>query len=325
MRFVFGIDILADRSAQVDLSGILGKVADGWHFWQIDDVAATEASEFVAAMGDRKLLEESVRAGAWSAARPHRRLIAVTRESGRSDERWEPREARRLAETPLAVLVENRFSDGAFLDAVLAAFSAPETLRIKASGGLVYDSGGGVGELPKLVEDYAAKLGRRLRAVVVRDSDARFPGDFSKEAGDTQARCAAHGVPCHILAKRAIESYVPDEVMQDWSSSPDRTSVRGKVEALLRLTPTQRDHFPMKKGLREPGPDTPQEEQALWSGVPQPDFELLRQGFQKDFVLILFDNVDARRLRTSATDEALRRRDGGAELDAIVEMIESAL
>jgi len=150
MRVVFGVDVLADGSAWVDLSGILAKVADGWHFWQIDDIAATEASEFVAAMGERKLLEESVRAGAWSAARPHRRLISVTRQGSPLGESWEPREARRLAETPLAVLVENRFSDGAFLDAVLAAFSAPETLRIKASGGLVYDSGGGVGELPKL-------------------------------------------------------------------------------------------------------------------------------------------------------------------------------
>ncbi|MFK5952328.1 MAG: hypothetical protein QM498_04660 [Desulfobacterium sp.] len=51
------------------------------------------------------------------------------------------------------------------------------------------------------------------------------------------------------MSKRTIENYIPDEVFDAWMPYPDSGKGR-RAAAIKRLNPEQRDHYPMKKGLK---------------------------------------------------------------------------
>ncbi len=208
-----------------------------------------------------------------------------------------PEKAVQLLQKPLVVLMENRNTDGAFLDAVLAVLGDPELLRLKQlrDQALKYDSVGGSGELKKLVKHEHEKSEAAdvpFRAVVFTDNDSRFPGDISKMANEIRETCERLGIPHVVLTKRAIENYIPDEVIAEWADTREHTSARPRIAALLRLTPEQREHFPFKKGLSFLGlsadSNHPIEEHRLYANVSAPDRALLDWRFGEDFVMVLW-------------------------------------
>jgi hypothetical protein len=240
--------------------------------------------------------------------------------------------------------MENRITDGAFLDAILTVLADPEVMRLKhrSEQSLIYDSPGGGGDLPKLIRQahaQAERFGIPLRVIVLADGDCRWPGEVTEAAARIREACASCGVPCVILRKRAIENYVPAEVIAEWRDEPDQTKGRPAIDALLRLSAEQMDHFHFKKGLqlknRPPENDHP-EERRLFHSVPDSDREILdKHGFGKNFVHVLFaagatdgnggETSAARCVRPSLTADALRRRDGRGDLDALVALIEEGL
>ncbi|MBF0179426.1 MAG: hypothetical protein HQM03_05285 [Magnetococcales bacterium] len=125
----------------------------------------------------------------------------------------------------------------------------------------------------------AGKAGHPVRAVLFMDSDADRPGDCSREARQVRKRCEEASVPCRILRKRTIENYLPDAVFLAW-----REEKPEQVANLLRLTPEERDHYPVKK---------------VFGDLPR----LLNRNLQ------------------AVSAEGFRERDGKGELDGLVEMI----
>jgi hypothetical protein len=253
-----------------------------------------------------------------------------------------PDKAARFLGKPLKILMENRITDGAFLDTILTLLADPEVMQLKegCDKALTYDSPGGCGQLPKLVEDTHAAADQSNippRMVVFADSDSSWPGEFPKAADAIRQTCLRLGVPHVILSKRAIENYVPNEVIAEWRGEPEQTNIRPKIDALLRLTPAQRDHFHFKSGLRlanrKPEERHPQEDQ-LYASVPPQDRDLLESGFGRKFIQILFvretpteevGTAKDGRLRPSLTAEALRRHDPRGDLATLVARIEEGL
>jgi hypothetical protein len=237
-----------------------------------------------------------------------------------------PKSAAKLFGQPLMVYVENRFTDGLFLDTILE-FLAPDELRdfLDECEGkpFQYDSGGGVGELGKLIEDHVQEMaedGLSPHAIVLTDSDAHFPGHSSIEAKSVAHVCDEHGIDCVILSKRAIENYIPDEVLYDWAAdSPKPREAKGRVEVICRLTAEQRNHLAMKKPFRLQS--LKGAEQGLFATVPEKDVRVLRKKnmFGNDLIASLKNN------RQHLTAEALRQRDGHDELDRLISMIINAL
>ena len=326
MRFVFAADVLQDPRHWHALDRILLTVDDGWHEWQIDDPELLEASPWLQGSNRpllRKLYEQAtVRRVYQRSGHLHRQTWVVSLSAAPGT--LAPPAAARLLGRPLCVCVENRFTDGLFLDAVLDIL-APEELRAFLDGCAVSpincDSGGGIGELPKIIEAHVRQLaafGLRPRAVVFADSDARFPGDVSKGAEIIAKSCQTHAIACLILSKRAIENYLPDEVLQAWATESDNQAAHPRVAAVCRLTPEQRAHLAMKKKF--PQQFETEEERGLFGSVPLTDASLIREcGFKDD----LIERLKTHRQNLSA--EALRRRDGKGELDRLVNMIIDAL
>lgn len=325
MRVRIALEAFADVRDWRFLDIIVGKVADGWHVWDIEDPEAIENTGWLEGRTWlRELFQKAALASAYPAHPnfPKRELfVGGEAISGALP----PRQAAEYATTPLTILMENRFTDGIFIDTVLD-FLAPNELngqRGNAPDSICYDSPGGIGELPKLVADYVQKAQNKaipLRVVVFTDSDGEEPGDLHCNAQLVKDACRAESIPCLVLSKRSIENYIPDEVLDAWLLP--NTNYKNHylfLDAVKRLNPAQRDHYPMKKrfDISKTSPAV----QAFYQDVNAADKREFAnsRGFGDDLIEKL------RAFRTVLSAEALRQRDGQGELDRLVALIAAEL
>lgn len=282
MRVVIWEDVYADHDQWLFLDLIVNKIADGWHSWQINDPEIVENSGWLAGPG-RNWLRELFQKAALAAAYPephnfHRKKVLVSLANNQTDA-LPPEKAAEYVSTPLTILMENRFTDGEIFLNIVLGFLGSEALnkqRNNAPDSIRYDSPGGNGELPKLIHDYvrrAEQKGIPVRAVVFADSDATVPGKIEQDAKLVQDACNNDGLPCKILIKRTIENYIPDEIL-------DKSLLI--VKALKKLSPEQRDHYPMKKGLKLEKASA--EVKALYQGISDEDLNALSEGFGKNVI-----------------------------------------
>ena len=287
MRIEIDASAADDRDAHRWLNRILYKIEDGWHVWDttcLRDPTELEGTTWFrdpGSQGDdvRQLFVASMQRSAWSLA-PHERRIRVTAQpEEEGEDELTPELASRVAEEPMVVLVENRFSDGAFVERIVAdldrslnrVWNRPgEPIRI--------DGPGGVGQMQAEVERRTRDLPYRPRLIAIVDSDRKAPGDAEGDAARRLRQyCESACVPCWVLAKREAENYLPRILLnarQDVGADHAR-----RVEAWDELDALQKDFFDMKSGLPEDPSDT---EQALFEGLSAAARRTLSRGFGRD-------------------------------------------
>jgi hypothetical protein len=220
-------------------------------------------------------LEASVKRSAWAGG-PHSRKIRVTLAPAVADE-LNPEQAARFAEEELVVLVENRFSDGAFLSRVVEELD--QTLKKwwrQLPAPVRIDSIGGKGQMEVEVKR-RGEQSPRPRFVVVIDSDRRGPGDNpSREAHTVEKLCDSgnYDFPCWLLAKRESENYLPEELLEQRPNVGADHSRR--LEAWNRLNDDQKDFYDMKDGLSDNPTDS---ERELFKQLSERDRAALSNGF----------------------------------------------
>lgn len=282
MRIEIDPSAANDPDAHQWLDRILYRIEDGWHVWDTadqPDSGEMEATRWICdpgRQGDRvrEMLVASIQRSAWSLA-PHERSVRVTAHPCTPDE-LTPENALRLAEEPLCILVENRFSDGPFVKRIVEELD--ESLRIlwnRPGEPIRIDSVGGKGQMRQEVEHRRSGQPHRPRLVAIVDSDRESPDDDSSlDARRLRRACEKRGLPCWILAKREAENYLPRILLlarQDAGEDHER-----RVEAWDRLNDDQKNFLNMKCGL--PG-DPSQVEQELFGGLSQVDRKILSNGF----------------------------------------------
>ena len=283
MRIVIDLGAANDPDGHQWLDRILHRIEDGWHVWDLsesdpDDFRATSWIRERAEQGDwvRKLLVASFVSGAWSRPlTPHGRRVRVTPRPSGTDE-LTPEQACRLADEPLVILVENRYSDGAFVERVVKELDRSiRALWERGGGPIRFDSVGGAGQMPREVETRVGRAQYRPRLVAVVDSDRKGPGDAeSAVARDLHRACEESGLSCWVLAKREAENYLPRILL---SAMPNADSRRDRlVAAWDRLNEDQKDFFDVKRGL--PDASSPIEDD-LFGGLPDEDRSMLAEGF----------------------------------------------
>ena len=264
------------------LDRILYKIDDGWHVWDTSNVVDPcpfESSTWIRDRGTqgewvRELLVASLQRDVWTSA-PHGRRLLVTTHP-RENHELAPENAARFAEEPLVLLVENRNSDGCFVQRVVRECDrALRGLWRRPGPPIRLDSVGGIGEMPGEVERRARGTRVRPRFVVIVDSDRKAPdAEESQGARSVMQACEAHGVACWILAKRESENYLPRALLDGRRDAGGDHAVR--VEAWDQLSADQKDFYDMKKGL----PQEPTEpEEALFDGLSSDDRSALSDGF----------------------------------------------
>jgi hypothetical protein len=214
------------------------------------------------------------------------------------------------------VIVENVSTDGAWLTLVAsrlrprlgeAMARQPPFVELRQAGGN--------GEIPKRVHGIAPTYsglrpgGAPLKVVVVTDSDADRPGQISADAQKVLDSALRYGATVHVLAKRSIENYIPDESLLRYAETRRRRAQAARFISSLR--PPARDHYPVKKGLGRQHIDAPH---ALY---PADAPVGLGMG---DFVADLLGNLE-----DVISASGLRARDGARELEELLDKIEENL
>lgn len=281
MRIEIDPQTANDPDSHQWLDRIMTKIEDGWHVWDTGqlDVGAISASTWLADDGRqgvrvRSILDESIKRDAWSSA-PHGRSIRVTIAPGAPDE-LTPEDAFRFSEAPLCILVENRYSDGAFVKRVVKELDKSlQTVWERPGEPIQIDSVGGKGQMAQEVKRRTNGKPYRPRLVAIVDSDRKAPGDAaSQDAQRLSATCTNENLPCWILAKREAENYLPRILLDNRQDAG--ANHRQRVTAWDRLTDDQKNFFDMKGGL--PATLSPAEQQ-LFGGLSAVDRAILSQGF----------------------------------------------
>ena len=279
MRIEIDAGAANDRDSHRWLDRILYRIEDGWHVWDTTSQSNTselDATSWIKDRGDQgqwvcSMLAESITRDAWTSA-PHGRSVRVTTAPRAAADELTPEEAVRLAEEPLWILVENRFSDGPFVERVVKELDQSlYNLWNRDGEPIRIDSLGGKGQMAQLVAHRLQKSRYRPRLVAIIDSDQTAPGGpASREALRLQDTCNRYNLPCWVLAKREAENYLPLILL---SAQPHaRADHQQRVAAWERLTDDQKNFFDMKQGLRTAS-------SGLFNGLSAHHRAILNNGF----------------------------------------------
>lgn len=218
---------------------------------------------------------------------------------------------------PVVLIVENAQTDGAWFELVADKLRPRLARRMKGEHpSLTVSNAGGIGEIPKHLRRVSSTYQRArpdkglpLRVVVMADSDARLPGQESDQARIVRHAAASEGADVHILRKRTIENYVPDQGLWDYAAR--RADARAAVRHITRLVGPARDHYPIKEGL------TARElSQTDNQYLASPQLGIKLGDFISDYIANFGYRIDA---------HELKGRDGSHELDDLLDTVERNL
>lgn len=252
-----------DDRALVKLTEILTRVDDGLHTLVFEAPKTLEQSRWFQRLVtfQQDIVRQSIVANTY----PSTPCSPTTTYTIKEPE--DVYDARDLAYTPLTILVENKFSDGALIRAAVEAYASPEVKDIWERGqrvqprGWIFDPAGGTGQLPKHI--YEQCNGKRHpRALTVCDSDEDLPNHLRPKGGKpkseaVQEAACRHGISCFVLPLREIENYLPDNFWEEWLKEDRfRAKYAPTITALKQLSPDQRDHIDMEGEGRLKSPAT---------------------------------------------------------------------
>lgn len=311
MRIRFEIGTLEDPVGWRYLQKIIELIDDGKHEWHIIDPDLVESTPWFQQLHashrllfEKAAMESSRFPSDESETNPrslHVNILVVGKH--RPPQALPPASAYEYLQMPVKILLEDRITDGMFIRAVLLHLARQEVQDLKKLKAIETDSAGGNGNLKNLVESLIQDWefpGMPLRMVVVTDSDAQLPDKKrGKTAEKLEVLCREHAIACFVLKKRAIENYVPDEVIREYGQKSGREKLAPAIKALEQMDAELRDYFPMKDALDSASKT--QEVEYYKNKLSPKDFTALSrpvfQGFGKDFIRILFREEDPHKTR----------------------------
>lgn len=165
-------------------------------------------------------------------------------------------EAYEMLHKPLSIILENMEYDRYFIDALVRNFNelGAKIKKYYDNGWLNYTNGGGSNivnvihglkdRFDKNKSDFPKESQTYLRTLIIMDSDKRFPIE-QEVANDKMDKLAIikQNSDYHVMLKREIENYLPDEIFNEIADNNDFK------RAYLKLKPVQKDFFDLEKGF----------------------------------------------------------------------------
>lgn len=202
--------------------------------------------------------------------------------SNKGEEHFSIKEATAYLKQPFIIILENSNNDAPFLDALLQHFPKQGKIirKHKEERWLKYGMGGGT-TIPDVIRSeiisyesdiFTKEKHRYLRYFVIIDSDREYPEmEIKQDKQNLIAFLIENNIKYHILEKREMENYLPDEAFEQINNN------KGYVDAYIRLTPIQKDYFDIQNGLpNKRFEQLPTEIQQIFQGLTIDDKRILR-------------------------------------------------
>jgi len=190
-------------------------------------------------------------------------------------------EAIRFLNQPLLIILENSDNDSHFVDALLRNFTkqSKKIRRHKENSWLKYAMGAGssikhvINPEMRTFDNLPKQNHKYLRCFVLIDSDKRFPTQALKKGLENLEKfLIQYEVPYHILEKREMENYLPEEVFDEIENNEDY------IDAYKRLSSVQKDYFDIELGFPNKNFNSLQQEiQDLYHDLSENDKTIFRK------------------------------------------------
>lgn len=284
MRILLADTVLADPAQWHDLETLLDHARRNRCYVDVLNPAAIVNNPWYN-QANRQRQQHWLNATAWAAKdaalfRLRTLIVDIQSNAAGSPARITLAEAIDLVHRPASIWLENGRNDRQFFLAMMPTeqrtmFLAWENCRI-----IRFENGGGLGEMRKLLEEFAERgaLDPRVDRALF-DSDAEVPGHRSRDANLMIEFCHNKQIIFHCLARRAIENYLPRKALWSWATAGSDRRVRRersvRVAAYVRMSDPQREHFRLKSGWdNHPSAQVT----LLYESVPAADLEALKKG-----------------------------------------------
>ncbi len=150
---------------------------------------------------------------------------------------------------PVQIILENNNNDSYFIDALINNFkkSGKKIKRFKEERWLSYAMGGGAENIINFIE--AEKKGNEgnnkfLRCFVLVDSDLECPKTPNPKRRTLESYLELNEIPYHVLEKREMENYMPDEIIENIPKGGDF------ITTYLKLVESQKDFIDLEAGFQ---------------------------------------------------------------------------
>lgn len=195
------------------------------------------------------------------------RYIITNNNKSQSHNRLNIEEAIMFLNQPVNIVLENSLNDSYFLNAIFYYFDKKldgdkqRLVEFVKNNWVQFVNAGGWTNINNYIKgqlksyDYLSAINQKenysyLRCFVMMDSDKEYPSQVMQDKENLKDELEKQNIKVHILKKRAMENYMPDEVMQDIPNL--RTSFRrfrAWVEVYSSLSSEQKDFLNYKNGF----------------------------------------------------------------------------
>lgn len=205
-------------------------------------------------------------------------------------------EAIRYLKQPFALILENSYNDSSFFNSLLDNFpkQSKSIKKLKQNGWFQYEMGGGSTIqhfLKTKMDSFSGDIFKKgsnkyLRCFVLIDSDRKYPeDDLKQEIKDLISFLNLFEVPFHVLEKREMENYLPNEAFLEITDN------NHFVDAYIRLTPIQKDFFDIENGFHSRRfEQLPNEIQEVYKDIEENEKQIFRSSNLKKINGSLKDN-----------------------------------
>lgn len=270
-----------------------------------------------------------------------------------SEDNFTLEEAIVLLREPFWIIVENNKNDESLIKSIIYHFDDTDDKYLTdciKNRWIQFDNAGGCGNVKNLIkgrlksfENLAAQNGTKLnkyyKAFVILDSDKDFDSQAIKQDYQILIEYLQNlNIHFHILEKRAMENYMPDEVLSEIknikssSINPNDANCIKWINVYFNLTPVQKNY--LKYSGHDSFDNLPMEAKELYRNQLVLNYNILQNGINyRDFRTDIepeerrFKNAFPRLFTESSlvNKSSLNNRSGSDELQRIFALINNLL
>lgn len=255
MRVEILPDIFQNELNKEDLNRLWYVLDDGKHFLNIDDFDSFDQLKKSSWYLSLSQFKKDIINDFFVCSSQQVLNTAIVSISDNDLDAFTLKEAIKYLEQPFQLIIENSLNDAPFFDSLIKHFpeNAAKLKQHKEERWFQYDMGGGSSvrhSIEAKIKSFEGSVYRKnaheyLRCFVLIDSDREYPEKLldTKTVNLIQF-LEERNIPYHILEKREMENYLPQEAYTEI------TSKNVMIDALLSLSPLQMDHFDIEDGFK---------------------------------------------------------------------------
>lgn len=187
-----------------------------------------------------------------------------------------------LINQPHYIIVENSLNDGYFIDSIIQCFrsKSKRIRKFRENSWLNYYNAGGCGNIINCLKTLERNFTgfnksslKYLKCIVIMDSDFSYPNQkLDQERIQISKYLDDYNIPHHILFKREMENYLPDEVIESIEDIDDYFTEYSK------LSPIQKDYFDIQNGFKRNLDKYSDEIRELYADLTPEQISVFRKG-----------------------------------------------